>query len=308
MIFALGAFDGFHVGHRLLLCAARERARVKGTGWGVITFDGHPQMLFNKDGFKLLFTQEERDMLVKYFGIPVISKIPFTRAIADMTPESFIDYIAARNAIDGIVIGENFRFGRARTGTPEFLEAICRARGWTLDVISSYTMNGTVVSSSAIREAVVRGQMQAACDMLGHPFFIQGKVVKGDGRGRSLGYPTANLSVKSGKIYPARGSYAALTFIGGAWRETALNIGYNPTFEGIRGLRCEAHIIGYDDDLYDRTICVFIVARNREEMKFSSPSALSVQLKKDVRLSMSQAADYLNRYKEQMKGFEPLLL
>ncbi|MCE5200927.1 MAG: riboflavin biosynthesis protein RibF [Synergistaceae bacterium] len=308
MIFALGAFDGFHAGHRLLLSAARERAHRSGTEWGVITFEGHPQMLFNKDGFKLLFTPEERDVLIKYFDIPVVSKISFTRAIADMTPESFIDCISDKNDITGLVIGENFRFGRARTGTPELLGRICAERDWSLDVIPSYMMNGIVVSSTAIRDAVMRGQMQLAREMLGYPFMIQGRVIKGDGRGKTLGYPTANISVKNGKVYPARGSYAALAYLGGKWHGAALNIGYNPTFDGIRGLRCEVHIICYSGSLYDRNLSVFVIARNREEMKFSGPEALSAQLKKDMRLSLSMASSYKERFSEELKKFESLLL
>lgn len=308
MIFALGAFDGFHIGHQQLLDVSQRRAEKTGTGWGVITFEGHPQMLFNKDVFKLLFTPEERDMLISYFGIPVIEKIPFTRMLADMTPENFLDFIADRAKIHGLVTGENFRFGRARMGTPEKLSVLCKERGWSLDIVKSYMLDGTVVSSTAIRDAVVRGQMELACSMLGHPFLIQGRVIKGDGRGRSLGYPTANIAVKANKVYPERGAYAALAFIEGEWRCTALNIGYNPTFEGIRGLRCEAHIIDYDGNLYDKNITVFIISRNREEMKFAGPGELVLQLKNDVMLSRSAAASYRDRFAGMLARFERFML
>ncbi len=308
MIFALGAFDGFHIGHQRLLEVSRLRAEKTGTGWGVITFDGHPQMLFNKDGFKLLFTSEERDMLVNYFGIPTIEKIPFTRTLADMLPENFLDCIALRTKVHGLVTGENFRFGRARIGTPELLAELCSERKWTLDVVKSCMLNGTVVSSTAIREAVLRGQMESVCEMLGHPFFIQGRVIRGDGRGKSLGYPTANLAVKANKVYPARGSYAALACIDGEWLCTALNIGYNPTFEGTRGMRCEAHFIGYEGDLYDKSVTVFIVARNREEMKFAGPEELVLQLKKDIKHSQTIALLYRNRFAEVLARFEQFLL
>ena len=293
MIFALGAFDGFHLGHQRLLETARVRAAKTGTGWGVITFEGHPQLVFNKDSFKLLFTPEERDMLISYLGIPAADKVPFNITLADMLPADFLDHIAKRVSIDGLVIGENFRFGRARIGTPELLSELCLERGWSLDVIGSYRLNGGIVSSTAVREAVLRGQVESASEMLGYPFMIQSRVIKGDGRGRVLGFPTANLSVRPNKIYPARGSYAGISQINGKWYPVALNIGYNPTFEGSRGLHCEAHIVGFEGDLYDKTLTLHIVSRNREEMKFAGADALVQQLKKDIRHAKAKAAEYI---------------
>lgn len=308
MIYALGAFDGFHLGHQQLLEASRLRAEKSGTGWGVITFDGHPQMLFNKEGFKLLFTSEERDILVSYFDIPQIEKIPFTMSLADMLPEDFLAYIDRRNEIHGLVIGDNFRFGRARTGTPEMLAEMCSERKWSLDVVDPIMLKGIVVSSTAIREAVIRGQMEYVSEMLGYPFMVQGRVISGDRRGRSIGYPTANICVKSNKVYPARGCYSALSCIDGEWFCAAVNVGYNPTFEGTRGLRCEAHIIGYDGDLYDKNLTVFIVSRNREEMKFPGPEALSLQIGKDIKSSIESTNNYRKKNPEVLKKFEQLLL
>ena len=303
MIFALGAFDGFHLGHQRLLETAKERAAKTGTGWGVITFEGHPQLVFNKDSFKLLFTPEERDMLINYLGIPVADKVPFNITLADMLPADFLDHIAKRVSIDGLVIGENFRFGRARIGTPELLSELCLERGWSLDVIGSYRLNGGIVSSTAVREAVLRGQVESASEMLGYPFMIQSRVIKGDGRGRVLGFPTANLSVRPNKIYPARGSYAGISQINGKWYPVALNIGYNPTFEGSRGLHCEAHIVGFEGDLYDKTLTLHIVSRNREEMKFAGADALVQQLKKDIRHAKAKAAEYIKNNGEFVEKF-----
>ena len=308
MIFALGAFDGFHLGHQRLLETARERAIKSGTEWGVITFEGHPQLLFNKDSFKLLFTPEEREMLISYLNIPAVDKIPFNITLADMLPADFLDHIAKRVPIEGLVIGENFRFGRARIGTPELLSDLCDDRGWTLDVIGSYRLKGGVVSSTSVREAVLRGQVEAANEMLGYPFMIQSKVIKGDGRGRVLGFPTANLSVRPNKIYPARGSYAGITFIDGIWYPVALNIGYNPTFEGARGLHCEALIVGFDGDLYEKTITLHIIARNREEMKFDGADALVRQLKMDIRHARGKAAEYIKNNAAMLDKFARLAL
>lgn len=308
MIFALGAFDGFHLGHQRLLETAKDRAEKKGTDWGVVTFEGHPQLLFNKDSFKLLFTPEERDLLIKFLGIPVTDKVPFNITIADMLPSDFLDHIAKRVNVDGLVIGENFRFGRARIGTPELLADLCSERGWTLDVIGSYRLRGGIVSSTAVREAVLRGQVESACEMLGYPFMIQSKVIKGDGRGRILGFPTANLAVRPNKIYPARGSYAGITFLEGKWYPVAMNIGYNPTFEGARGLHCEAHIVGFEGDLYEKTMTLHLISRNREEMKFAGADALVRQLKKDIMHARLKAAEYMERYADIMERFARLVL
>ena len=308
MIFALGAFDGFHLGHQRLLETARERAIKSGREWGVITFDGHPQLLFNKDSFKLLFSPEEREILIRYFDIPVVDKIPFNIKLADMLPADFLDHISKRVQIDGLVVGENFRFGRARIGTPEMLSGLCEERGWSLDVIGSYRLNGGIVSSTTVREAILRGQVEAACEMLGYPFMIQSKVIKGDGRGRVLGFPTANLSLRPNKIYPARGSYAGFSHINGFWYPIALNIGYNPTFEAARGLHCEAHIVGFEGDLYEKTITLHIISRNREEMKFAGADALVHQLKKDIKHAKGKAAEYMRDNAKMLDKFARLAL
>ena len=293
MIFAIGAFDGFHTGHRQLLSAARERAEKIKTGWGVITFEGHPQQLFNKEAFKFLFTPEERTLLAEYLDIPVMEKIPFTRTLAEMQPHDFLEYIALKNKIDGLVVGSNFRFGCARTGTPELLRELCKKRNWTLDIIPPYAIDGRTVSSTAIRELILRGNMEQACRMQGHPYIIQGKIIKGDGRGRTLGFPTANMGVKTGKVYPGRGSYTALAHIGGIWYPAALNMGYNPTFDGVRSLRCETHIIGFGGDIYGMNLTVFLTSRNRDEMKFGDADELKAQLEKDIRAAEISGKKYL---------------
>ena len=308
MIYALGAFYGFHLGHKQLLIRAKQRADFETTGWGVFTFDGHPQQLFNKEGFKLLFTPEERDILVKSLSIPEIEKIPFTHTFAEQTPDEFINLISARKKIHGLVVGENFLFGRGRSGNPEMLAAMCLNRNWSLDVVPSYKINGVTVSSTAIREAILRGRIDIASEMLGHPFIIQSKIVKGDSRGRTLGYPTANMYVKTGKVYPARGSYTSIVFLGGKWYPAALNIGYNPTFEGIRALRCEVHISEFSGDLYGQTLTLFIIKRNRDEIRFPDVLSLKNQLEKDIKHTNTSANTYIRENKQILSNFEQILL
>lgn len=306
MIYALGAFDGFHLGHQSLLAKARERGEKQGGDWGVLTFENHPRSLFS-DNFKTLFTAGERDIMAEYLGVRTIVKLPFDRMVADMSPESFADFLSVYDDVSGLVVGCNFRFGKARTGTPEVLAGICAARGWSLDVLPSLTIDGKTVSSSAVREFVLRGQLESAARFLGYPFMISGKVIKGDGRGRMLGFATANLIVNSKKIYPARGSYAALSCIDGNWFPVALNIGFNPTFDLARRLRCEAHVIGFNGDLYDKNLQIFAFAKNRDEIRFESENALKERLVRDVSDIGNTAEQFMRSNKKFFQSIKALL-
>jgi riboflavin kinase/FMN adenylyltransferase len=309
MIYAIGAFDGFHRGHRILLETACERARAQKKNWGVITFSAHPQSLFKGDTFKLLFTHEEREALVKYFGIPKMIEIPFTRAVADMSPEDFLLSLTKYGNVSGLVAGDSFRFGKSRAGTLEVLSELCEKFGWSLNIETSYKIDGTVVSSTAIREFIIRGKVEEADKFLGYPFMIRGNVIRGDGRGRTVtGYPTANLAIKPNKIYPARGSYAALALTEEGWKASALNIGFNPTFAGIRSLRCEAHIIDYEADLYGQNLELCVIGQNRGEMKFQDASCLRLQLAEDIRKIKVTAARYIDKHREKLDKIADSLL
>lgn len=308
MIYALGAFDGFHLGHQRLLDKARARGKSSNVGWGVITFGNHPQTVFNKDKFKLLFTDKERDLIASYLGVPKMIKLTFDRMLADMLPEDFISYLETKDNITGLVVGSNFCFGRAKAGTPEALASMCDKRGWSLDVIQPYQIDGITVSSSAVRDFIIRGQIEQGTRFLGYPFLVCGRVIRGDGRGSKIGYATANLAVNHRKVYPARGSSAAFTFIDNRWHSVALNIGYNPTFDLARRLRCEAHIIDFKGDIYDRNVNLFVFARNREEMKFDGEKDLRTQLDKDMMNIRRLAAEYSQGNKKFFRGFEAALL
>ena len=307
MIYALGAFDGFHLGHRRLLEMAKRESAQRETGWGVITFEGHPRMLLNRDNFKLLFTPPERDLIARYLGIPRMEKIHFTHEFAALEPRGFVDYIAEKYRVDGLVIGENFRFGRGRSGNPVVLAELARERGWSLDVIPSYKAEGRVVSSTATREAVLAGKMALACELLGYPFIISGRGVQGEARGRLLGYRTANISVKEGKIYPPHGVYAALSYIEGEWRSVALNIGSNPTFGAERAPRCEAHVIGFREGLYDKLLALFIIGRIRGEKKFSGADALVGQIEEDIEVCGAKCVKYIEEKSAELGNFAAVL-
>lgn len=282
MIISIGAFDGFHRGHQKLFDVAREMARQGGTSWGVVTFSPHPQKLLAPSAFSSLFSESERDILSRYLGIPELRKLSFDRWLAELSPADFLDYLSRNVPIDGIVVGEDFHFGRGRQGDHLFLSRECKRRGWQFHFETPLLEGGLRVSSSNIRSFITSGDVHRAEVFLGYPFWVQGIVVGGDQRGRKLGFPTANVSIPAGKVIPERGVYAAGVIARGKWWPGALNVGYNPTFEGHRAIRFEVHLLGFEGNLYDEQIEVFLLDRIRPEHRFDRREALQEQLALDV--------------------------
>ena len=283
MIAVLGAFDGFHLGHRRLLDAARALAGDSDGRWAVITFTPHPATVLRVHGQPVLFVEEERDFLAHLLNIPSMIRIPFTRDVASMPPEAFLDMVGARFPIDGIVTGGDFRFGRGREGDASFLGDYCRQRQWRFKALDSLILNGAKVGSSSIRNHVLLGEMAQAKKLLGYPFFMGGRVIHGDGRGEGLGFPTANIGYASTKVLPRRGVYGASVFLDGRWWPGALNIGSNPTFLKNGTVRVETYVVGYEGDLYDKKIRLFLEQFIRDEERFPSSDELKARMAEDVR-------------------------
>jgi riboflavin kinase/FMN adenylyltransferase len=285
VIAAIGAFDGFHRGHQALLRAASERSAERGEPWGVVTFTRHPDSILGPTGFKSLFTPGEQTIIERYFNIPSVHRIDFTPEVAGMTPVEFLDVISSRFGVTGIVVGEDFRFGRDRGGTPEFLRRECGRRGWSADVVPiSLTDDGDPICSTAIRSAVASGDVVRAWELLGYPFFCRGVVARGNGRGRGLGFPTANIEIDRGKTDPPDGVYATAAFCGGQWRPGGANVGWNPTFTDVRSRRFEINLPDYSGDLYGMELPFFIVGRIRDEIRFENPEALTARIAIDSRV------------------------
>jgi len=306
MIAAIGAFDGFHRGHRTLLDRASLLAAEQNKRWSVLTFSRHPDNVLGGSDFRFLFPPREQELLQEYFDIPSVNRIPFTRALAGMLPAEFLDFIEKRFGVSGVVVGRDFRFGKNRGGTPEVLASECARRGWSLDIMPLVEYKGETLSSSRIRSAVMRGDPQEAREMLGYPFFCRGIVVHGDKRGRELGFPTVNLEVSDDKVRPAMGVYAGLVFCDGSWRAGAVNIGRNPTFGGERPPRLEAYLIDYEGDLYGKTLTVFILARIRGEKRFGDADSLRLRMAEDVAVSKEAAAAELAAHREMWARFANL--
>jgi riboflavin kinase/FMN adenylyltransferase len=280
---ALGTFDGVHRGHRRVIATAVERARERGLVAMVATFDPHPLQVLRPEDPPLLLTPVDiKAELVSELGIEEMLAIPFTPELSRQSAEEFCEEVLAR-ALNGrhVSVGANFRFGHGARGDAELL----RARPeFDATVVPLVEHRGAPVSSSRIRELVARGDAAAAADLLGGPYRLRGEVVMGDARGRELDMPTANVDPPAGVVVPAPGIYAATAAVGESADElpAAVSIGVRPTFERDGDLRVEAYLIGFEGDLYGRTLRLSFLARLRDELKFDSAEELQQQMKKDV--------------------------
>jgi riboflavin kinase/FMN adenylyltransferase len=265
---AVGEFDGVHLGHRQV---------IEGNDT-VLTFEPHPLAVVRPEAApKLLTTLEVKAELIAQLGVDELVVIPFDQTFAHQTPQGFIDEVLlARLAATHVSVGENFRFGHRAAGDPSVLMADDR---FETRVVPLVEVDGEVVSSSHIRALVQAGEVEAAARMLGTPFQLRGEVVRGDGRGRELGFPTANLVPDNSLVYPGHGVYVARA--DGVC--AAVNVGVRPTFGTGRAVLVEAHMLDQQDiDLYGRTLRVDFLARLRGERRFDSVEALVEQMGRDV--------------------------
>jgi riboflavin kinase/FMN adenylyltransferase len=289
-VVALGAFDGIHLGHRRILEVAVGRARASGARSLVCTFDPHPlQVLRPGQVPPPISTLGERLEQIEAAGIDATVIVPFTREFASVEPEDFArDVLVGRLHAREVIVGFNHTFGRGARGTPALLESLGPALGFATHVIPPLSVGGLLVSSSRIRDALGAGDVVTAAALLGRPYTIRGPVVRGAGRGRSLGFPTANVSAERPLLVPP-GVYAGYAWIDPSARpevpgqrfKCVLNIGFRPTF-GAAAYAIEVHLLDFDGDLYGRRIKVDVVARIRDERRFPDVEALRAQIRRDV--------------------------
>jgi len=287
-VVSIGSFDGIHLGHKRLLEETLKMAKSLGVTPAVLSFDPHPRLvLCPSPEFKLLTTLEEKTHLISKLGIEHLVLIPFSLELATTSPELFVEeFLLDSLRVRGVVIGFNFRFGKNKEGTPEFLKKKGEIFGFEVLTVSPVEVNGTLVSSTNIRRFLLEGDIERANLLLGHGYLIKGKVIKGAGRGRCIGFPTANLGVPDKKLIPKPGVYAVWVKVKSKLYKGAMNIGIKPTFDG-KELSLEVHILNFSGNLYGEELCVEVIARIREEKKFSSPQELEKQIKKDC-LTASQ--------------------
>jgi len=282
-VVAIGNFDGVHLGHREVLAAAR--ATRPGAPLVAVTFWPHPMVVLRPDAApELLCDLAERIDLLRHAGADEVRVVEFTRRVADWSPQEFVEHVLAPLHPATVVVGENFRFGRRALGTVDTLREL--GAGTFEVVVLPLVSDVAALSSSRVRHSLAVGDVEAAAGVLGRPFRYTGIVVMGDQRGRTLGYPTANLTVPEGHACPADGVYAGwLTCLEKADAEpmpAAISVGTNPTFDGVER-RVETYVLDRTDlELYGCRIGVDFITRLRGQVKFDSMDDLIVQMDADV--------------------------
>ena len=275
-IFALGFFDGVHLGHQTLLKECCQLARSLGAVPAAITFDAHPQSLFLPDPPVLLSTEADRRRLLHQYGIRVVHTLPVTRETMSMPWEQFVGRLLELGA-SGFVCGDDFRFGHRGEGNSAKLRQFCEERGLPCVVVSEQTLNGKRISSTLIRSRIDSGDMESATRYLGHPHVLTGTVVRGQQIGRKLGFPTANLLIPPAVAVPKFGVYACRAVVDGKSYPAVTNVGTRPTVAGT-GVTVEPWILDFEGDLYDRQIRVEFYYFLRPEMKFPDMEALKAEI------------------------------
>jgi riboflavin kinase / FMN adenylyltransferase len=279
---ALGVFDGVHLGHRAILGAAVAHARATGAPALACTFEPNPLEILQPDRAPLpITTLDERLELIAACGVDGTIVLTFTRELAGVEPEAFVkDVLVERLAARQVVVGFNHRFGRAARGDAALLRELGARMGFNVDVIAPLTVDSVPVSSTAIRTALGRGDIDAAARMLGRAYTLPGTVVAGAGRGRTLGFPTANIA-PGRPVLVAPGVYACTFEVAGQRRRAVVNVGVRPTF-GEATLAVEAYLLDFSGDLYGQTVRLTFISRVREERRFPSVEALRAQIADDV--------------------------
>lgn len=279
---ALGTFDGVHRGHQAVIAALRAEATTGGGVAAVMTFDPHPLTVVAppQEPF-LLTTVEERLRLLERAGVDLALVVRFDEALRALDAAAWLDRLRRQVAPRHLVSSTTHTFGRDREGSAEFLRAWAAAHGLGVTVVPLVEDAGIPISSTAIRARLREGDVRTAARWLGRWYSLGGRVVAGEGRGRRLGIPTANLDVPVDKVIPAQGVYAAYATVGRTTVPAAVNVGVRPTFDGAR-LVVEVHLIDTEADLYDQHLEVAFVDRLRPEMRFPDADALRRQIVTDI--------------------------
>ena len=278
-IFALGFFDGVHLGHRALLGECCRLAEKTGAKPCAITFDRHPQSLFVPEAPLHISTVWDRQWLLRKYGIGLIYTYPVTKETMSMSWEAFLEELISYDAA-GFVCGSDFRFGRGGAGNAEKLEEYCRQRQLKCTVVPEQTLDGIRVSSTHIRELLETGRLEEANRFLGHPHVLSGTVISGRRIGRTIGVPTANLALPEGVICPKLGVYACLAEVEGRQYPAVTNIGTRPTVGG-HHVMVEPWLLDFEGDLYGKSLRLEFYAFLREERKFESLDRLKEAIREN---------------------------
>ena len=281
---AIGMFDGVHLGHQKVLQNAINAASQSNAISVAVTFDQHPANIISpKNAPSLIQTQAQRNRSIELLGVDAILIIKFNEAFSRKSGKSFIQELAQGfGSIHSISVGNDFMFGHNRDGNFQLLQKLSQELNFLTYGLQPVKLNGQIVSSTRIRSALINGKIDDAKQMLGRKFSIEGPVVKGDGKGREIGFPTANIDTKN-LILPPNGVYASYTKFNGKTHKSLLNIGVRPTIiKPNPSIQVEAHILKFNENIYDQVIDIELIDKLRNEMKFESIEELKKQISCDI--------------------------
>ena len=282
----LGTFDGVHRGHRKIIDHTVEIARETGTPSVLMTFDPHPREVIGRHGAPtyLLTTIDERIRLLEHTGLDICLVLPFTRALSVLdATEFFEEYIVRSLRSAHVVVGVDHAFGRGRSGTVGKLEELGRSHGVGISVVDELVIDGTKVSSTSIRNALLEGKPKRAAALLGRPYILSGIVTRGEGVGSVIGFPTANIEVETNnKLLPKNGVYLVFVKYDGEVHRGIMNVGVRPTVSKQMHISVEVHIFNTSGDLYGRHMHIALLDRLRDEMRFENRDQLAAQIRTDI--------------------------
>ncbi|HEV7644809.1 MAG TPA: bifunctional riboflavin kinase/FAD synthetase [Pyrinomonadaceae bacterium] len=286
-VLTLGVFDGLHLGHQRIIQTVVGRAKELNAISTAITFDPHPRAVLHPESAPpLLQTLDQRLAALEFLGIEQTIVIRFNRDFASIEAEDFLrEIIYDRLQAKEVYLGKGFAFGKGRAGNIELLKRISAELGFFADEVPEVQLRGTRVSSSKIRELLAAGKVNLARRMLGRPYGVEGKIIRGDRRGHTIGFPTANLQPQN-RVIPRTGVYVTATLIGDTWRRSITNVGVRPTFGGDAEPSVETYIFDFDGDLYGDVLRVRFLHRLRDEKKFSGIDELKAQIERDSRRAL----------------------
>lgn len=281
-VLTLGVFDGLHLGHQRIMQTVVERARIIGAVPTVITFDPHPRAVLHPESAPpLLQTLDQRLANFEVLGVEQAIVIPFDKEFASQPAENFLaDIVHDRLQAKEVYLGKGFAFGKGRGGNIDLLRRMSSELGFVADEVPEVRLRGRRISSSRIREHLAAGHVNLTRRMLGRPYGVEGVIIRGNRRGHTIGFPTANLKPHN-RVIPKFGVYASATLVDGAWRRSITNIGVRPTFEQDAEPSIESYLFDFDGDLYGNALRVRFLHRIRDERKFNGIDELKAQIKID---------------------------
>ncbi|MGE0059766.1 MAG: bifunctional riboflavin kinase/FAD synthetase [Dehalococcoidia bacterium] len=281
-VLTIGNFDGVHLGHQYLVRQVMAQAEQHGMAAGAVTLYPDPvRVLRPEEPMQYLTSLEERIELLRGLGLDLVVPLSFTSELAELTPRSFLGLLKEQLNLGVLVMGPDNVFGRNREGTPERVRETGQELGFEVEVLPAPLTDGTPVSATAIRRALAEGDLDAVTRQLGRWYSLRGPVVRGDQRGRGIGFPTANIAVTADRAMPAFGVYATFAHVRGKRYAGATNIGMRPTFNGQRP-SVETYIIDFEGDIYDDVVRIELVARLRPEQRFNGIEEIKAQIARDV--------------------------